>query len=523
MNAVKKLNTQYSTFSAPRTANTRRNLALVHPVAQLALSLLLCEHRAKVREVIRRSKATLYSVEEDMASSKAFAGLNFREWDKRREKVAAECAFILKADISRFFYTAYTHSLPWAVLGKAKAKDWWASQQKKLKSHWSNKLDDALQACQSRETFGIPVGPDTSRIIAELLLAGVEKDAKFLSAVKGRPACRLMDDFVIGFDDEDSARAGLISLRHALWAFNLQLNDEKTGVQSSKHSFKERWRLDFDSSPLVDADTLSQERHLTRLLDVTLYCCTEADSGRPAAWACNRIGKLTKIQRNFSLALDVLFRLSREYPVCVSHVAEFLINHQVRCATPDFRSRISKWAKATIKTHLPQGHDFEVSWALLVCGALQIKVSNDDMISAAGTPSPVIFAILGMLSERGLLEFSLKNWPWRADFKRAGITSDNWLPFYEAVRRKWTSDKAMVNAVKGHPILSAMLAADVTFLEDQIFDVAEINIARRVFRKRKGVVAGKSNNTAEQRVPKLSRPEPSIFPFKRFMRAEFDY
>ena len=503
-------------------------MALVHPVAQLAMSLLLTEHRSKIRKVIRGSNATLYSVEEDTISSKAFVGLKFREWESKREQIAAECSFVLKADISRFFYTAYTHSIPWAVLGKAKAKEWWANQQGKLNAHWSSKLDAALQACQSRETFGIPVGPDTSRLIAEVLLAGVERDSRFSGAITGRPMCRLMDDFVIGFDDEESARAALASLRHSLWEFNLQLNDQKTEVQSSRQSFREKWKLDFEACSLVDADSVAQERDIGRLLDITLHCCAEAGTGQPAAWACNRIGKLSRMQKNFSLILDTLFRLSREFPVCVKYVAEFLINHQEKCDDSKFRDRISKWVRATIKVHLPQGHDFEVAWALLVCGVLKMEVSADDMASAVATPNPTIFAILGMLSERQLLKFQLKQWPWKAE--KAGINGQNWLPFYEAVRRKWTADKSMVSAVKQHPVLSRMLAANVTFLEDEIFDASTINITRRVFRKKRkpaatGAISGGDRPTSlpTTTIAKRKISRASGFQFKRFMRAEFEY
>jgi hypothetical protein len=526
---LRKLNTKYCSFSAPRTANSRRVLALVHPVAQLALSLLLTEHRGKIQKIIQRSGASLYSVEEDIPSSKAFVGLKFREWEPKREQIAAECAFILTADISRFFYTAYTHSIPWAVLGKAKAKDWWANQPAKLNAHWSNKLDGALQACQSRETFGIPVGPDTSRIIAEVLLAGVEQDDRFSRATNGRPIFRLMDDFVIGFEEEASARTALTSLRHALWEFNLQLNDQKTGVQPSRHSFREKWKLDFESCPLADADTSAQERDISRLLDVTLHGCAEAGTGQPATWACNRIAKLLRVERNFSLILDTLFRLSREFPACVSHMAEFLINHQGKCSHPAFRARIAKWAKTTIKTHLPQNHDYEVAWALLVCGVLQIKVTEDDMSAAATTPNPAIFAILGMLNERQILDFKLDRWHWKSDFKKTGINSHNWLPFYEAVRRKWTKDKAMVTAVTQHPVFSRMLSADVTFLEDTIFDVSEINITRRVFRKKHSPATGSATSgkndlqKATNAIIERKTSPISFLTFRRFMRAEFDY
>jgi hypothetical protein len=192
-----KVATKYDTFTAPRTINGRRNLALVHPLSQLLVSLLITEHRAKIKQIINSTGISLYRTAEDPNGRRAFLGLDFRKWELTAERIHSECAFVLKADISRFFHTAYTHSIPWAVLGKEKAKDWLVHHRTKLSRHWSSDFDAALQACQARETFGMPVGPDTSRIIAELLLAGVEADKALSSILADRPACRLVDDLLI--------------------------------------------------------------------------------------------------------------------------------------------------------------------------------------------------------------------------------------------------------------------------------------------------------------------------------------
>jgi len=192
-NALLKQTTNYETFTAPRLNFGRRNLALVHPLSHTALALLITQHRKAIKALISHSGTSLYRTEEDAAAEKAFAGLDFRSWEERRATTCSEYAFILQADISRFFYTVYTHSVPWAIIGKSKVKKWLASGNKhRLDAHWSNDFDRSLQACHSRETFGIPVGPDTSRIVAEMLLAGIEKDESIVSHLKKGAAFRLL-------------------------------------------------------------------------------------------------------------------------------------------------------------------------------------------------------------------------------------------------------------------------------------------------------------------------------------------
>ena len=175
-----KTSTNYDTFTAPHGINGRRQLAIVHPVSQLAISLVITEHRTKIRKIIDRpEKMTLYSTDDAVVVGKAFEGLNFKKWRDLSTRLCAENEFVLKADISRFFYTAYTHSLPWAVLGKERVKQLLSGNRAQLERHWSHELDRALQCCQSKETFGFPVGPDTSRIVAEILMSGVEEDREF--------------------------------------------------------------------------------------------------------------------------------------------------------------------------------------------------------------------------------------------------------------------------------------------------------------------------------------------------------
>jgi hypothetical protein len=272
------------------------------------------------------------------------------------------------------------------------------------------------------------------------------------------------------------------ALRTALWKFNLQLNEDKTGIAESKTLFNDRWKLEFGAIAISDLNSKRQEVDIHRFVDLTLQFCSDAKTGVPATWACRRLSRLTNFPENFEAILDALCRLARDFPSCTSHAAAFLINNQSRCRDPEISKRIVKWIKATMRRHLHHSHDFELAWCLLVAGVLRIPMDQADLPPFDSKPNSVVLALLGMLRERRLLSVPLWKWGWRAHLKQSGINGENWLPFYESVRRNWTTDKQIRHAVTSDPILAKMLAANVTFLEDQIFDVATINIWRRVFR-----------------------------------------
>lgn len=478
--ALIKKSTTPETFSAPRPTGGRRTMALVHPVAQLGISLLITKHRERIRKTITKRGTSLYRTEEDIRGQKAFASLDFRRWDVERARICAECPVILTADISRFFYTVYTHSIPWAIIGKEKAKEYLANNKRALFAHWSSDFDTALQACQSRETFGIPVGPDTSRIIAELLMTGVESDSAFSAAIAGRPMARLLDDFIIGFEDEFSARKALSSLRQTLWKFNLQLNEEKTAIRSSRNVYLDPWKLDVAKLSIARRRLTDDVYHL---VDRTLQLCEQAKTAAPASWACNRLNSVRQSsQSNFGILLDATLRLARDFPSCMHIAAAFVINHQDFCRLAEIKRRIEMWLKSTMRLNAQQGNDFEQAWCLVISGVLKIQLDEEDLPSRDTVPSGVVLAILGMLYERNLLKVPLSSWKWRAELKRSGIMGSSWLPYYEAVVRGWTTDKTMINAVKSQPILDKMLASKVSFLEDRIFDAAYIDLSHRTFR-----------------------------------------
>ncbi len=409
----------------------------------------------------------------------------------------SEYAYILKADISRFFYTVNTHSLPWAVLGKEKAKNWHFNKRKSLDKHWSSHLDKALQACQSRETFGIPVGPDTSRVIAEILMSDVARVTGLNGPVNESRMIRLVDDFLIGFHDEQSAFKALAKLRNFLWTYNLQLNEAKTGVHASKTQYNDNWEHDFELLHISETDVSQQAKDINKILDLALSISSHQPSANAINWACSRMSLVKNNVENFELILEVLLRLGRDFPASLPHVCSFLINNQDLCHSKNLVPKIERSLKRLVNLHHQHGHDSEVAWCLLAASVLRVSWDFVELGSPDSLPRPAVFAIVGLMHEHGLLNFSLSKWPWKSQLKTAGIMGDHWLPFYESVRRGWTKDKVMINAVKSHPVLSKMLSHDVTFLEDSALKARKIDLKKRVFKK------GYNNSSVASRREKL--------------------
>ncbi len=109
--------------------------------------------------------------------------------------------FVLRTDVNRFYPSIYTHSLPWAIEGKPKVKA--AKAADNLNSLWSNKLDLHTRNVNDQQTMGVPIGPDTSLLLAEVILAAV--DEELAQEIPGLRGIRFIDDYEFAVNQRSEA------------------------------------------------------------------------------------------------------------------------------------------------------------------------------------------------------------------------------------------------------------------------------------------------------------------------------
>ena len=133
-----------------------------------------------------------------------------------------------RIDISRCFFSIYTHSIAWALKDKIFAKD--NSDSYSLE----NRFDRLMQGANWGETNGILVGPEISRIFAEIILQRVDQDI-FTELSDQRvehgwdyAIRRYVDDYFI-FANSDEMVGRLTELiQRKLEPYKLYINDGKT-------------------------------------------------------------------------------------------------------------------------------------------------------------------------------------------------------------------------------------------------------------------------------------------------------
>lgn len=137
-----------------------------------------------------------------------------------------------RIDVSKCFYNIYTHSITWSVKSKPFAKE-----QRDTYSFESS-FDRLMQRCNYNETNGIVVGPEFSRIFAEIILQDidecVEHELREQRLFSGRhyDVRRYVDDYFVFARDAVTLDKIEDALRRHLERYKLYVNEDKVETQA---------------------------------------------------------------------------------------------------------------------------------------------------------------------------------------------------------------------------------------------------------------------------------------------------
>lgn len=137
---------------------------------------------------------------------------------------------LFKFDITRCFDSIYSHSLSWAILNKEIVKDYIAKSSKTF----GGKFDSLMQSLNYGETNGIVIGPEFSRLYAELILQKIDLNV-FRNLKKEKIKFRIdyeifryVDDYFVFYNKEKTKDEILREYKYQLMEYKLYLNDSKS-------------------------------------------------------------------------------------------------------------------------------------------------------------------------------------------------------------------------------------------------------------------------------------------------------
>lgn len=165
-------------------------------------------------------------------------------------RIEQDFRHLLRLDVSKCFQSIYTHSISWAIRGKPFAK----KHQRALT--FDGEFDGLMQHTNWNETNGIVIGPEVSRIFAEVILQQADADIKaglLEKKLTSEDVCirRYVDDYFIFHNSDDTAFMAKGVVERVLEDLKLALNDAKeerlsapliTGLSVARESVRDLLR-----------------------------------------------------------------------------------------------------------------------------------------------------------------------------------------------------------------------------------------------------------------------------------------
>jgi hypothetical protein len=302
-----------------------------------------------------------------------------------RASARAGNRYAVRADISKFYDTIYTHTLEWAAHSKATVKANRAQPRARRQVLWGRGLDDRHRDLQDRQSVGIPIGPDTSLVAAELLLSRIDGEVSRRVPCRG---VRYVDDYELCFPTLADAERGLAVLQEVLAAYELTLNPAKTQVIELPSPLEPTWIRGLRRLRLRKQGT-GQRFDFVDLFDTAFDLRQGVTDAHVLRYAMGAVRNVICLPSNWTLLQGLLLQSVATEPGILREVLSELVRYSGLGYTLD-TARITETLGLTIERHSPLGHGSEVAWAVWAHIQLNIPIDHSALVAVEQMEDPVV-------------------------------------------------------------------------------------------------------------------------------------
>ncbi len=413
--------------SVGRIGGFRRTLSIPNPIPYLQLCLLIGRNWSRISGRIRQSPL---SISYPVVNQERAVVPGEKDLSRERVRIRRSANYVAVADISRFYHSIYTHTIEWALHGKAKAKQ---RRGKAGRGLLGRRLDDWVRACQAGQSVGLPVGPDTSLILAELV--GASLDEQLLRRKPTLAGIRFIDDFEFGCDTASQGAMIIGRLQDCLAKLELGLNHGKTRVDPLPTHLDEEWKRQVQFLDIV-ARSDSNGDQLIWFFDGVIDIAKQHPTKGVIGYALSRMRTMDVSPGNWDLFQDLLLQLSTAdpgaFPIALSKLA-----HVHKLGEAVDRLKLSKFANAQMGMHANLGHANEVAWLLWAALVFELRLSRASAKAVSRMTDAVVVLLALHAASNAIFESPLDTVRWRSMLRRESLFKSQWLLAYECGVKGW--------------------------------------------------------------------------------------
>lgn len=434
----------------------------------------------------------------------------------------------LRLDLSKFYSTIYTHSIPWAILGKENAKEIYKKKKEEINRlansgdinaqlyKKADKIDKATRDCQGQQTIGIPIGPDTSYLTAELINARIDISLKaFKPDITG---CRYYDDYYLYVNTVEEAEEVFKFLQAALHEFGLEINESKVSIKKFPFEFEEKFSADlsqFSFSKRFEQSIRLYFNIIWKFAERTPEKISHIFRYALKIFEPSVIDRIVIPTLGWSIFEDLLLKTILLDPTILDVACRILGSYNTVN-----KDRLQEVINFILKEHIPINQHLEVSWALWLCKKNELTIETDVCIKVLKMKDAIsCLILLDIINNLPHLitvtpELTTEIATLEQSFNKDSLINEDWLLLYEGVKKGWISRLDLIDnnlffgILKNNDVEFYDLASNVNFKSDEyVFSRPELLITEDMKKQAKEEADKIYNTILGRRASKIKEEE----------------
>ncbi|MFG6535647.1 MULTISPECIES: RNA-directed DNA polymerase [unclassified Sulfitobacter] len=484
-------------FLHPRYKNTDRPHSIINPISFFFISNEISKHYGALRQLERKSKYSLSQSYFDNLGARPIKRPSFGKRDEFTSSASTRFEYIAQTDIRAFYHSISTQSIPLAIHGRQKIKPNQDILDLKL---FGNVIALLSQNAQLGQTIGLPVGPDTSRVIAEVIASAMDVEISKKQKIKKEDGSRFVDDYSIGCNSIAEGQKILSTVRQAASVYSLDIGKEKTRVEPTDHMTYVGWK-DYLKSHIVQKPTLEDFNKYFYACNVMSKAQPELNIDKYSIQSCR--ARFVNCDC-WPYIQDHLVSTYRRNSSVIEPMVEVIISRHLKRKDVDVDS-LSAFVNGRLPILAEQQRHGEAIWLLYMCISIGIKISAKSLIGFLDDQNACIAILIMQASEASIVVGKLDLSKWR-NATVEDLEGSMWLYYYEASMQGWLK----TDIASEHPIYSILSRKDIRFtsFENSYMTLEDIIKSRKIENKIK--------NARDQD----DRNEGGIFEDKKFELTE---
>jgi hypothetical protein len=429
--AYRQFVSEKASFYHPRFRKTDRLHSVVNPISHLLVSSLVAKHFHKLKKVEKESRYSLSPSVFDWSGQRALLRPIFSKRDEFTSQLSPRFEYTVTTDVRAFYPSILTSSIAWALHGRSASK---------LLSPalFANEIGLLVRNGQDGHTTGLPVGPDTSRILAEVVASRIDTEIDEVLNVKKGDAARFVDDFTFGCNSIEEGRRIIAEIRRAAAAFELDIGNEKTSIEPTNHLAYVGWEAFLKSHlPQHRADKASFERFFYIVHDMT----KRHANLNVERYAMSNCRKAFVASEEWSFLQEHIISSYRKNSTLIENLVEIvLLRHRAHndvdmAALSDFIAARLPMLGASQRTG-------EIIWLLYLACSLRISIKAESLSMCLRMPNAMVAILVTHAEVSGLIEGAIDRSFWRSYATKNGLRSAMFLFAYESALKGWETESA---------------------------------------------------------------------------------